>query len=93
MRKILGQFSVVLFILIAVFLNWFISPYRFEWEEDIKQIDEDAVDVLRFFNLVLSVIFIALVYLFRRDRTFRLIAGAAVVYCLFRLIVVLVIAQ
>jgi hypothetical protein len=47
---------IVIFVLIAIilFATLLISPYNYEWEPDLKQINDDSVLVLRFF-LILSI--------------------------------------
>ena len=57
--KIISLISLGLVILILFVLSLLLSPYKYEWDNTIKQIDEDALLVSKFINF--AIIFLSLI--------------------------------
>lgn len=101
MKKKAVMILFYILIMCAMFFFTLFSPYKYEWDDTIKQIDEDKLDFLRIIWLLMSVVTGAMLLYqnkwgyqiqnhLKSERIFYIFRGIVFAYCLFMLIHMLI---
>jgi hypothetical protein len=59
---------IILIILFLLFLSILVSPYKFEYEPELKQVNDSSVLVLRFFYILIMLLNIVGVFISKLKR-------------------------
>jgi len=55
---------------LILFSLWLVSPYKYSWDKDLKQPNEDAIVVIRFCTIVIGILSIVFLTKHRRNQSF-----------------------
>lgn len=88
MKGILHQFLLAVVACCAIGLNYLVSPYRYAWDDSIRQIDDDALLVLRFLNGVIVLFCLLFILVTRKNREsfLRYVPAVIAAFCLYKIL-------
>ena len=68
-KNIIAQIIIVVLIAVLLVVSLLISPYKYEWEEELKQVNDNSVLVLRLIYTIIIALNVGGVLLTQKSKT------------------------